>query len=405
MYCPRCKVETGTDTFCENCGGATVASSEIAATTVAQEEIKGDQIKIDGSKLSLKKIVGIAISVIIAVGIVTGYKALQAQYTPRSAVEKFYSCIVKEDYDKAFKMLLDTDDRFMTKENFKAAMKQKNIKQYYIKNYKPNEFQQKFDMNNLQNTNMKNLGNMFTIQTNNELYPIAVVKSGSKLVFFKDYKINTESLSTKWEIVSPQGAKITINGKEPELSTEPNYDGKLNLNDKYKPATVMYQVDRIFQGSYDVTAKMDGAEDVVMNSAQAGKKVIIRFNASADTVKKLQDKAKNFLDLYYSKASEDKFTSILTTDSNALSRITEVFGSGWGSDKVTNKLQNLKVTKSQLDDANHATITLEALVNYEDSSMIEFGGTKQTGTKDVTTDFYFKRVDGNWLICDTGYIN
>ncbi len=412
MYCQRCRIETE-DAFCENCGKATVASSEIAATAAVQgkspqfiqEDIKREQIKIQAPKLSLKKIIGLTVAGVIAIGGLAAYKTLQSQYTPKKTVEKFYNYVVQKDYDSAYKMLVDTDDRFMTKDTFKASMEQKNIKQYYIKTYNANEFQQDFNSENPQNTNLNGWGNMFTVQASSKLYPVSVVNNGSKLVFFKDYKINASNFSIKWQMVAPQGTNISINGVQPDISTEPNIDGNFNLNDKYKPTTVLYQIDRIFQGTYDVIAKMDGAEDVKLTATQAGNKVIIKLKPSAETIKKLQEQSKAYLDLYYSKASQDKYTSLLTTDSNALSRIGGMFGSfGYGSDSVINKLKDLKVISSQLDDVDHATISVKGTVNYEDSSMVSWGGSKQTGTKDMTTEFYFVKQNGKWLIVDTGYI-
>lgn len=413
MYCIRCRIETGEDTFCENCGGATVANSEVAATVSVQsnipefikENIKREQVKIQTPKLSLKKVIGLVATGIIIIGGLAGHKTLQAQYTPIRTVETFYNYIVKNDYDSAYKMLVDTDDRYMTKENFKAAMSQKNIKSFYIKNYSKNELTQDHNSNTF-GTSIHEGGNMFTVQTSSKLYPVSVIENGSKLVFFKNYKINAVNFTIKWQMVAPQGAKISINGKEPEVSTEPNLSNELLFNDKYKPTTVLYQIDNIFQGTYDITAKMDGAEDVTLKAAQAGQKATITFNPNADTVKKLQDQAKAYLDLYYSKASQDKYASLLTTDSNALSKMSSFFGGfGYGSDSVSNKLKDLKVTKSQLDDADHAIISVKGSVDYEDSSMVQWGGQKQTGTKDMTTQFYFQRVNGNWLICDTDYIN
>jgi uncharacterized membrane protein YvbJ len=411
MYCPRCRIETDTDTFCESCGGATVESSEVAATTAAQakipfpiqKEIKAEQIKITAPKISFKKIIAIAISGVMAISILTGYKALQVQYTPKRTVERFYNYIVKEDYDNAYKMLVDTDDRFMTNDNFKAVMKQKNIKTFYIKNYNPNEFKQDYSSENPQNANLNGWGNMFTVQASSKLYPISVVENGKKLVFFKDYKINASNLSIKWQLTAPQGAKISINGKEPQISTESNLDN-INIWDKYKPTTVLYETSRIFEGSYDITATMEGAEDVKVAAAPAGKKVTLKFVPNADTVKQLQDQAKSFLDLYYTRATEDKYSELLTTDSNALKKINS-FGFFYGSDKVTNKVQDIKVTKQSIDDLTHAAITVKCTIYYEDSSMGQWGGITKTGTRDMETDFYFEKVNGRWLISDSGYIN
>jgi hypothetical protein len=411
MYCPRCRIETGADTFCENCGGATVASSEVAATVVAsskipphiQEDIQREQLKLKTPKISLKKIIGVAVAGLIAIGVMTGYKALQVQYTPKKTVEKFYEYIVEEDFDNAYDMLVNTDDRFLTKENFISSMKAKNIKTYYIKNYTQNQFKQTFDFDSLK-TNTNATENMFSVQGSGKVYTVSVVEDGKKLMFFKDYKIDAQDFTVEWEIEAPTGTKILVNGKEPDISEEINLNN-LNIGSVYNPTTTIYKVDRIFDGIYDISATLDGAVDTQITNAQAGKKVTINLIPNSETVEKLHNLSKTYLDLYYSKASQDKYTSLLTTDSTALSKMNSIFGGlGYESDNVTNKLNDLIVTKSQLDDASHAIISVKGTVDYEDSSMVQWGIQTLTGTKDVTTQFYFQRVNDNWLICDTDYI-
>ena len=408
MYCPRCKIEVGTETFCENCGGATVASDEVAAVTIEQtktlypnqEQSNTREIKIKTSKFSIKKVISIGIIGVLVIGGLIGYKTLQAQHTPKKTVEHFYNYIVEKDYDKAFQLMVDTDDRFMDKKNFKVAMEQKNIKTFYIKSYDKNEFPQNYGEDNT----IKNVSsNMFTVQGSGKLYPIGVNDNGSSFIFFKDYKVNADSFGIKWQMIAPLGAKVLVNGKAPDVSNEPNLAVGLGvLNTKYKPSTVNYQIDKIFNGSYDVSATMEGAEDFKIAKAPAGKNVTVNFNPSSDTIKKLQEQTKAYLDLYYSNASQEKYANILTTDSDVLSKMSM---SGFATAKVTNKLKDLKVTKSQLDDADHATASVNGSVSFEDSSMVEWGVAKTTGTKDMTLDLYFERIDGKWLISDSGYIN
>ena len=313
----------------------------------------------------------------------------------------FYNYIVKQDYDNAYNMLVDTDDKYMSKDNFKSYMKQKNIKAYYIKNYNANDFKQNTSSAETQKINSSSLGNLFTVQASGKLYPIDVVEDGAKLVFFKNYKIRADTFSVKWQLMAPTGAKVLVNGKTPDVSKEANLDTNLLLSDKYKPSTVLYQIDRIYNGSYDITSTMDGAENFKLDSAPADTKAIIKFKVSADTAKKLQDQAKVYLDLYYSKASNDKYSSLLTTDSDIL---TKTGGFNY-SDKVTKKLQDLKVIESQLDDANHAKISISTSVYSEDTSLVEFGQAIITGTRDSIADFFFERVNGTWLISDTGNID
>jgi len=411
MYCPRCKIETGTETFCENCGGATVASDEVAAVTEEQTETinpikEKNKTKSTNKKVTKKSIKRYVTITCVAIMVITGlgmYRTLQSQYTPKNEVTKFYNYVVKKDYDNAFKQMVDTDDRFMDKEDFKVAIGEKNINTFYIKSYNQADFPQSYNTDISQGSNVKNISsNMFTVQGSGKLYAIGVNDNGSNLIFFKDYKINADSFAINWQISAPTGAKVLVNGKAPDISNQPNDDSAMPINGTYKPSSVLYQIDKIFDGSYDVTAKMDGAKDFKIVKAPAGKKVTINFNPNDSTIKQLQSQSKAYLDLYYSNATQDKYSKILTTDSDVLSKMSL---SGFGTTSVTNKLKDLTVVKSQLDDADHATMSVKGSVSYEDSSMVQFGGAKTTGTKDMTLDLYFERVDGKWLISDSGYIS
>ncbi|WP_443660941.1 hypothetical protein [Clostridium algidicarnis] len=398
MYCPRCKVETE-DTFCEKCGGATVASSEVASTIVKeklpftiQEERKEKKIR-DKTKFSFKKSIKLLIVVVILIGALMGYKTLQTQYTPLNTTKVFYNYIVKKDYDNAYKMLTNTDDQFTSKDMFESYMKQKDIKSFKIQNYNANTFNAAPSQNNI-----KNSGNMFTVQANETLYPIDVVENGSKFIFFKNYKIKADNFSVKWQLIAPTGAKVMVSGKTPYVSNEPNTDVSTLLNDKYKPSTVLYQINEIFNGSYDVTATMEGADKFKLVSAPTDKEVTIKFNPSTSIIKTLQEQAKAYLDLYYSNATQDKYTSIITTDNDiALKLNSDIISS-----TLTNKLQDIKINTSSLDDVDHATINVKCGLSYVDSSTAMYGQSATTGTKEMTTDFYFQRVNGKWLISDTG---
>lgn len=412
MYCPRCGIETGDDKFCENCGGATVAGEEVAATSTTeqsnisykiQKKIKNKEVSEKLPNLSIKKIISSIAIVVIIVGILIGYNIIKEQYTPRKTVEKYYNYLANKDYDNAYKMLINTDNNFLNTDIYKTSMQKVDFKQYSIKDYNSKDFQQNYDNNNPQNANFNNTGNMFEVQVENYLYPISVESMGKNLLFFNNYKINANNFTVKWELTAPKGAKVLIGGKEATKSNKANIDNIFDLNNVYKPSNSTYDIERIFNGSYDVTATMEGAKEASYKGVAAGKKMDIKFEPTQELAKQLQDKARSFLDLYYSNSSQDKYSDILTTDSNVLSSINQF--SGYSSNKVNNKIKDIKIIKQTIDDVDHATISIKCTIDYVDSSMVDLGMDKQTGTKDVTTDFYFERVNGKWLICDTGYIN
>ena len=57
------------------------------------------------------------------------------------------------------------------------------------------------------------------------------------------------------------------------------------------------------------------------------------------------------------------------------------------------------------DGQKYPTISVKGTLVSNNSSMVQYGGDKQTSTSEMTADFYFKKVNGKWLICDTRYIN
>ncbi|NFL88146.1 hypothetical protein FDB24_16745 [Clostridium botulinum] len=404
MYCPRCNIEVENEEFCEKCGRATVASSEVAATTTLQakitepirEELKINKIKV--SKFNFKKIVSSIAFLAICIGIFIGYSVLKDQYTPRRTVEKYYTYLLNKDYDNAYKLLIGTDSNFLTKDNFEKSMESMNLKSYNIKNYNPNEFS--FDE---RKSNFNATNNMFSVQAEEKLFPIEIQKDGKKLLFFDDYKISTDSFTTKWEFTAPKGASITIDGKEANVTNEISYDNNsFMIGSSYKADSCTYSIDNIFNGTYDVNVTMDGAKDFKASGAVAGKKLDIKFETTDELAKQLQDQAKEFLDLHYSNATQDKYSGILTPDSKVLSKTNQF---GLSSNQVINKLQDIKITKQSIDDLEHVKISVSGTISYEDSSLVQWGLNKSSGTKEINVDFYFEKQDGKWLISDTSYIS
>jgi len=412
MYCPRCRFETE-DNFCEICGGSTVDKKEGAAISTKDEKIpypikeeikKGNEkIDIESPKVSFKKTISSICLIVFIIAALIGYNVLKSQYTPIKTVQKYYKYLANEDYENAYKMLTNTDNKFLGEDIYISSMKQQDFKQYTIENYDPNDFKQAYGISNSQSSNINTSGNMFSVQANERLYPISVVDNGKKLLFFKDYKINADSFTTNWKFTAPEGTKISILGKEPVKSNEPNVNSSFMLNDLYNPSSESYEIEYIFNGTYNLIATMEGAKDAEYSQVVAGNKINIEFEPTGDLISQLQEKAKSFLDLYYANSPEDKYVGLLATNSKALSGI-KLFGS-FSSDKVVNKLKDIKVTKQSLDDINHATISVKCSIDYEDSTWISWGGEKQTGNKDMTTDFYFVKENDKWLIVDTGYIN
>lgn len=396
MYCPRCKIETYGE-FCENCGTATVETIELESGQREEKKIYNNEIenrKPEGVKFNIKKLISIVVIIIIfGIGI-TGYNIMKSKYTPRSTVEKYYNYLLNKDYSNAYNMLLNTDNNFLTVDDFKSVMEKDNFENYSIRNYNENEFKNE----NLNLASNSGTSYMFTVDTKNGLTPIEVKENGKKLLFFDDYKINVDSLVTKWEFTAPKGTKISINGKDPNSIEEPqtSVDNNFIIGSNYST----YTINRIFKGNYDVNATMEGAKKFNI-TAPAGDKLDIKLEPSEEAIKELQERAKKFLELYYSKSEKSKYNDLLTANNKALEKLD---GGGMDYSKVTNKLNELKVTKNEIIDGEHINISVEGTVEYEDSSLVEWGFEKSIGTKKISTDFKFERQDGKWLIQDISYL-
>lgn len=409
MYCSKCNVETGKDEFCENCGSPTIESSEVSATITKTERLESireqfESKKIEVPKFNLKKIISIGIFAVICIAVIVGYNVLNQQHTPKSAVEKYYTYILSKDYDNAYKMLIGTDNDFLSEDNFKKYMESLNLNSYSIKNYNSKDFNKN---NELSTSNTNSTGSMFSVQTGGKLVPIEVQKDGKKFLFFDDYKINVDGFTTKWEFEAPKGSKITVNDKDVNYESDTMGNSMLtSLGSNYSATISEYVINSIFNGSYDVTATLDGAKDYKLSGAIPGKKVTIKFEPSDELLTQLKDQAKSFLDLKYSNATDDKYTSLLTQDSKVLDKANQ-FGSS-STSKTTNKLQDIKLTKQNIDDSEHAKISIKGTVSYEEdktSMAVQMGIVKASGTKDMTADFYFEKQNDKWLISDTSYMN
>lgn len=403
MFCPRCRIEKD-DKYCENCGGEMIENKDIDINSQKNnnipypnyKEVRKRSIKLNKHNFTLKRIVGLSIIVVLVMGGIAGYTLLSKQSTPRSVVDKYCKYLSQKDYDSAYKMLTNTDNKFLSKEFFKSSMEGLSFEQYTIKNYSSRDQLS----TGAEENNVNNSLNMFLVQAGDHLYPVSVVDSGKKFLVFKDYKINAEAFSKRWDFIAPSGANISVLDKGISKRGESTVNNLISINSIYTPTSYSYEISHIFNGVYDIKATMNGAKDINLKGVQAGKGVGIKFEPTDDVVNELHKKAKSYLELYYSNAPKEKYSELVTNNNEAVDKIN--FNN---SEKVTYSINDLNPTEQSLDDVNHASIKIEASIDYEDSSLIEWGMQKQIGTKDISPTFYFEKQDGEWLIVDTSYIN
>lgn len=411
MYCPRCNIEVGNDEFCENCGGKTVPSIEEADKVKNVPEpikekinrINNRNTEIAKPEFKVKKLISMIVIAVIVIGGLIGYNTLKSQYTPEKVTQRYFNYLAKKDYKDAYKLLVDTDDYFLSEPMFEKAMSAESFKTYTIKSYNQADFNQSSDAN-MNGKQLAQADSYFEVNCEGNLYPIGIIKKGKKFMFFDDYKILADNLTTSWTFTAPKGTKILVNGKEPKTVQEADNSGSLSLAN-YNPENVNLEISQIFKGSYDVTASMDGAINIKYDKAVAGKDITVKYSPTDILVNSLKDVTEQYLKLHFSNATKDKFSSIVASD-NQLSAMT--FEQAWGGSSdngIKYTLKDITVTDKSIDDSSHAKISIDIKADYEDDTMVSWGGSKQTGTKDINTDIYFEKQNGKWLIYNTGSID
>ena len=401
MYCQRCNINTEYK-FCENCGGETVSTKEAPKQEEHKEEFNREDFKMNLPKFSKKKIISLVTGALLLVVGIGGYSSIQSKNTPKSTVEKYFNYLADGNYSSAYKMLEGTDDKFLSEYLFKKSMEQTDFKDFKIEEFTPEQYKMVYyDPNNSTNFDITNSSNVFSVNIGLKFYPINVLKDGKKLLFFDDYKIDVKGFTTKWLVTAPKGAKVDIEVIEPNKSSQP-VGNIVTFNDNYNPMLEGYELS-IFSGNFNINSEMEGGEKVSLTDVQAGSKTDIKFEPSKELITELEGNTKKFLELYYSNSTEDKYSDIVLKGSGVLEKINQL--NTFSSSKITNQLTTVEITEKKLEDMEHATITVKGTVQYEDSSLVEFGMNKLSGTKDLLTEIRFKKDNGKWLIVETGYLN
>jgi hypothetical protein len=412
-YCPVCKCETGKDKFCGKCGNATVVNNEIAPMVADQETKlefnqndntnKKSKTKVLDSKTNIKKTIKLVIILVILVGGFTGYKVLQTKYTPQKTVNQYYTYLANKDYHNAYKMLSNTDNDFLNEDMFKKSVEKQNFKNYSIKDFNKEDFEDSKDIISNATT--------YEVQANGVTSVAEVVQSGKKFLIFNDFKINVKNFTTKdWGFDVPKGTEIFVNGKKVNNSIENTENGSsaatglTGKSEVYKTKIENYQINNTFTGNYTVKLKLLGASDLNFNDVPVGTKVSANFKMTKVLEQQLQSQAKGLLMKYYANADMTKF---LSTDNDVESEL-----------KDAEQMYNINGTKPQsrgimkddlaigattLDDSTHASIVETYTVKKPVLASDIIG--LDNSDSPISTTFYFEKVGSKWLICSADLYN
>lgn len=408
-YCPVCGVETGQDKFCGKCGNATVVNNNKIASTVEEETNlqfsqadntnKKSTTKVLNSKTNIKKMIKFVAILIILVGGFTGYKVLQSKYTPQKTVNQYYTYLANKDYHNAYKMLSNTDNYFLSEDMFKKSVEKENFKNYSIKDFNKEDFEGSIISN----------ATTFEVQANGLISAAEVEQSGKKFLIFNNFKINAKNFtSSDWGFDVPHGAEIYVNGtKVNNLVTDTQNSDVSGSNDgqssAYIAKTDSYQINSIFTGNYNVKIKLLGASDLTIDDVPVGTKVSTNFVMTKVLEQQLQIQAKGLLMKYYANSDMTKF---LSADNDVLSKLkdSEQLYNVNGTTQSRGIMENnIVVTSPTLDDSTHANVTETYTLKKPAlaSDIADLGNQESP----VTQTIYFKKTDNKWLICSADLYN
>jgi len=409
MFCPRCEIDTGEDSFCEKCGGETVASDEIVSTSevkakfphIIKQNNMEKKIKSTTSKVSIKTTICYIAFAVILIGGFTGYKVLQLKYTPETAVNQYYTYLANKDYTNAYKMLINTDNNFMSESMFEKSVENQNFKNYSIKLFNKNAFDP---------TEKSSNATTYAVKASGLDYVAEVMQSGKKNLIFNNYKINAKNFtSSDWDFDVPHGAEIYVNGKKVNnlvtSATENSAVSGLNgQSSAYITKTDSYQINSIFTGNYTVKMKLLGDSDLTVNNVAVGTKVSTDFKIKKSLEQQLQSQATELLKAYYGKKDMSKFLSSDSDVESELKSSESLYAGDTGIQPRGTMHNDLTVEASSLDDSTHANINVKYTVN---NPVISVDKVTVLGNPDnaLTKIIYFEKTNGKWLICSADLYN
>lgn len=396
MYCPRCNKEMVGEMFCESCGCETINTpGEIdeQSKRIINIDDEINEGRDRDPKLKLKLIRTILIIVLIGVGFVS-FKYIKSQNTPILAVERYYGLLGENEYEKAYSLLDETNNEFLNKELFIKFYENKEINNIEVSKYDEKTYSQLNSLS-LVNENEKEITEKFTVKSGNQLYMVSVVDNGKKLVFFEDYRIVVDDITTSWNFTAPKGTNIKVQDIEvPYMensdSNKTNSLGGFEVD--YEPVTVEYKIGKIFNEDYRIMATLKGGQDIDIIK-KAGEKVEIIFTATEEVSQNLLTKTKEFLDLYYSQASQEKYSELIVKDGKINEKTKTI-----SSIKGTIQDYEGKIT---LDDSTHAQVSSTFKVKKEGKE-VDYESLLNGGVRHSV--IYFEMIDGTWYIKDRSYI-
>ena len=401
MYCPKCRINTGKEQFCELCGCQTV--DKLDEIPEKQEKSFKPNKRPSTPTMNYMKL-GIVAVFIIAIFVGGSIKSM---YSPDAIVERYVENVTKGKSKEAFKILDIKETDFVTAEHFDKYLEFLGIKgkegSVRPSNEDNNFFAAYTDMQE-QYTGVTGVMprdiKFYKAQIESDIFPVVAIRKGKKFGVVDNWVIDSKGLIKEWKIQAPKGAKVYVDGQEIKNIDEVHAFG--GFNTLFAPEHRNYIISSILPIDYEVTATLEGAKDIRKAASPNDPITVIGFETSEELVDELTKIAEGFIKLYYTDADISEFKDIVHEECGFLNRT-----SGFKTYK-SRTFKNIQVLGSSIDDINHARLDVEVTFDYEQDQISNFftGETATVnGTAGEILNLSFKKVGDKWLIVDTGYLS
>lgn len=399
MYCPKCKIDTGNEDFCENCGTETVDKlddNSVEKSSESKKEFKIEKPSI--KKNNIKKYIKLGGAAIIIIALVIGYSSMKNAYSPDKVASKYVGNLTEGNTEEAFKMLDIEEGDFINQDSYDEFIKSMEIegKESVINEVEYDDFISEFlGAEELNSEVMPRDMKYYEVKIEPNSYNLELIKKGKKLGAFDNWLISTEGFKTELNIKAPKGTKIFIDDKE--IVAENNNSGMDNVNVYYKPEYKTFNIAPVFPIEYEVIAKLEGAKDIKQVVSPENPMNEIKFEATKELEDKLISITEEFLNLHYSDSDESEFKDIVSKDFFEANRMSNYI------DFVSRELKELSIESTSIDDVEHISLVTNVNYDFEEETFESFFTDEliiEKGNADEKLEFLFQKNNDKWVVVD-----
>ncbi|WP_130808266.1 hypothetical protein [Senegalia massiliensis] len=401
MYCPKCKIDTGKEKYCENCGTEAVDKLENNNKS-KKSSVKKGNLKIKKPSIrkgNIKSFIKFGVAAVIIVVLIFGYNNLKSSYSPDAVAEKYVDNITEGNTEEAFKMLDIQENEFIDKSSYDKFIDNMQIegKESVVSEARTEDFvaellgTKKESYSEVMPRDMK----YYQVEVEPDIYSLELIKKGKKLGVFDNWLVGSESFITNLKIKAPKGTKLFFKGKE--IVAEADSAGIESLSVYYQPEYKEFNISSVFPIEYEITAKLEGAKEVKQVVSPENSTNEIMFKATKDIENKLTNITEKFIKLHYDNSDESEFKDIVSEDFFEIDRMENYI------EFVSRELKELSIESTTIGDIDHVSLIANINYDFEEESFDSFFSDEtitEKGNADEKLEFLFERINGNWVIVD-----